>query len=66
MIDAHDTLLERYFWDFVDRGNARRNTPLFAGDFSGESLTHIIAKEFGLSLHEAEAAIEIARQEVAL
>ena len=66
MNDPHDSILERYFWDFVDRGDAPADTPLFTGIQDGETLTAIIAREFGLPPHEAESAIDIARKEVAL
>jgi hypothetical protein len=65
MNDPHDSILERYFWDFVDRGDAPADTPLFTG-MDGEPLPTVIAREFGLSPHEAESAIEVARKEVAL
>jgi hypothetical protein len=66
MNDAHETILQRYFWDFVDRGTTPEDTPLFKGIHGGETLPAIIAREFGLSPHEAESAIDIARKEVAL
>ena len=66
MNDPHDSILERYFWDFVDRGDAPADTPLFTGIHDGEPLRAVIAREFGLSPHEAESAIDIARKEVAL
>ena len=66
MNDPHETILERYFWDFVDRGDAPADTPLFTGIHGGEPLAAVIAREFGLAPHEAESAIEIARKEVAL
>jgi hypothetical protein len=40
--------------------------PLFTGIQGDEPLAVIIAREFDLPPHEAEAAIEIARKEVAL
>jgi hypothetical protein len=64
--DPHGSILERYFWDFVDRGDAPADTPLFAGIHNGEPLAAIIAREFGLMPREAESAIDIARKEVAL
>ena len=64
--DPHDSVLDDYFWDFVDRGDAPADTPLFTGIQGGEPLAVIIAREFGLPPHEAESAIEIARKEVAL
>ena len=36
MNDPHDSVLARYFWDFVDRGDAPADTPLFAGVHKGE------------------------------
>jgi hypothetical protein len=66
MNDSHDSILEKYFWDFVDRGIAPADTPLFTGIQDGELLAAIIAREFGLPSHEAESAIDIARKEVAL
>ena len=66
MTDPHDSILERYFWDFVDRGHAPADTPLFTGIHRGEPLAAVIAREFGLAPHDAESAVEIARKEVAL
>jgi hypothetical protein len=66
MNDPHDSVLEKYFWDFVDRGGAPADTPLFAEIHKGEPLAAIIAREFRLVPCEAEAAIDIARKEVAL
>jgi hypothetical protein len=62
----HTQILDSYFWHFVDRGDAPADTPLFAGIQGDEPLAVIIAREFDLPRHEAEAAIEIARKEVAL
>ena len=64
--DPHTRILDAYFWHFVDRGDAPQATPLFTGIHEGESLSLVIAREFDLSPHEAESAIEIARKEVAL
>jgi hypothetical protein len=66
MNDPHDAILQRYFWDFVDRGDAPADTPLFTRIQGDKPLAVIIAREFDLPPHEAEAAIEIARKEVAL
>ena len=66
MNDPHDSILERYFWAFVDRGDAPADTPLFTGVKDGEPLLAIITREFGPPSHEAESAIELARKEVAL
>ena len=66
MSDPHDSILERYFWGFVDRGVASTDTPLFAGIHKGEPLAAIIAREFCVMPREAKAAIDIARKEVAL
>ena len=66
MNEPHDTILQRYFWDFVDRGTTPADTPLFTGIHGGEPLARVIAREFDLRPHEAESAIEVARKEVAL
>jgi hypothetical protein len=66
MNDPHETVLQKYFWDFVDRDYATADTPLFTGIQGGERLPAVIEREFGLPSHEAESAIEIARKEVAL
>jgi hypothetical protein len=66
MNDAHETVLQKYFWHFMDRGNAPQTTPLFTGIHGGEPLPGVIAREFGLPPDEAESAIDIARKEVAL
>jgi hypothetical protein len=64
--DPHDSILQRYFWDCVDRGVAPADTPLFTGIHNGKPLAVVIAREFGLGPHKAESAIEIARKDVAL
>ena len=66
MNDAHGTVLQKYFWNFVDGGDATADTPLFTGIHGGEPLPAVIAREFGLPPDEAESVIEIARKEVAL
>jgi hypothetical protein len=66
MNDRHETLLEQHFFELLDRGHSPEATPLFTGIHDGESLSHLIARQFQLSQREAEAAIEIARREVAL
>jgi hypothetical protein len=62
MNDPHDTILQRYFWDFVGRGDASAATPLFTGIHGGEALSVVIAREFHLALNDAESAIDIARR----
>ncbi|HEY5706549.1 MAG TPA: hypothetical protein VIS96_13355 [Terrimicrobiaceae bacterium] len=66
MNDPHETLLEQHFFELLDRGYAPEATALFTGIYNGESLSHLIARQFQLPQCEAEAAIEIARREVAL
>jgi hypothetical protein len=66
MNDPHDTILERYFWNHVDQGEAPAATPLFTGIHGGESLADVIRREFGLSHHQAIVAIESAQKEVEL
>ena len=62
----HARILDAYFWIFVDRGDSPQATPLFAGIHEGESLSPVVAREFDLWPREAESAIEIAREDVAL
>ena len=64
--DPYTQILDAYFWYFVDQGHAPHDTPFFSGTHEGDSLARVIAREFDLRPHEAESAIEIARQEVAL
>jgi hypothetical protein len=66
MNDPHGLILERYFWDFVERGDAPEDTPLFTGIHGGEPLSAVIVREFGLAPHLAESAIVTAVKEVAL
>ena len=47
-------------------GDILRKQRLFTGICNGESLSHLITRQFQLSQCEAEAAIEVARREVAL
>ena len=66
MNDPHETILEHHFFEFLDRGHPPEATPLLTGIYNGESLSHLIARQFQHSQHEAEAAMEVARREVAL
>ena len=64
--DTYTAILERYFFGHIDRQIAAGDTPLFTGNFHGEPLVAAVARDFSLSPQEAEAALEAARQEVAL
>jgi hypothetical protein len=64
--DLHIQILDAYFWRFVDDGYLSAATPLFTGIYEGYPLSQIVANRFGLQLHEAKSAIDIARKEVAL
>lgn len=64
--DPHITILESYFFGYIDRGIGADETPLFTRTLNGQPLSGVIAEEFALPLHYAEAAIDMARQEVAL
>jgi hypothetical protein len=66
MSDPHETILEQYFFTFIDRGVAPEVTPIYTGIHERESLCGIVALQFRLSPQEAEAAIGTARREVAL
>ena len=65
MNDIHATILETFFFDYIDR-NIGAETPLFIRTHEGEPLSDVIARRFQLTQDEAEAAIEAARREVAL
>jgi len=62
----HIVILESYFFGYIDRGIGADETPLFTRTLNGQPLSGVIAEEFALPLHYAEAAIDMARQEVAL
>ncbi len=64
--DLQTTILETYFFAYIDRGIGADETSLFTRELANEPLDAVIAREFGLFLAYAEAAIEIARIEVAL
>ena len=66
MNDLHTTILETFFFSYIDRNIDADETPLFKRTHEGEPLSDVIARRFQLTQHEAEAAIEAARQEVAL
>jgi hypothetical protein len=66
LADVHTTILETYFFRYIDRRIGADQTPLFTRMLDGEALSIVIAREFGLPLHYAEAAIDMARIEVAL
>ena len=63
---AHRAILETYFFEWIDRGIGADETPLFIRTHEGEPLYDVIARRFQLTQDEAKAAIEAARQEVAL
>lgn len=64
--DPHTTILETYFFGYIDRGIGADETPLFTQKLDGQSLAQVIAEELNIAPHYAEAAIDMARQEVAL
>jgi len=64
--DIHTTLLETYFFGYIDRGIDVEETPLFTQTYEEEPLSTVIARAFQLSPQEVQAAIEAAWQEVAL
>ena len=65
-LDPHHSILEIYFFSFIDRGVGADETPLFTRCVDGQPLSSAIAAEFHLTVSEADAAINLARQEVAL
>lgn len=64
--DPHLTIIESYFFSYIDRGIGADETPLFTRTLDGKPLSEVIATRFELPPHYAEAAIDMARQEVAL
>lgn len=62
--DTHTCILERYFFAFIDCRVGADETPLYTRRYRSEPLTTVIAREFGLTPEQADAAIEAARQEV--
>ena len=65
MNDIHATILETFFFGYIDRNIGADQTPLFTRTHESEPLSDVIARRFQLTQDEAEAAIEAARQEVA-
>jgi hypothetical protein len=66
MNDIHATILEAFFFGYIDLNIGADETPLFTRTHEGEPLSDVIARRFQLTQDEAEAAIEAARREVAL
>ncbi len=64
--DPHITIIETYFFGYIDRGIGADETPLYTRTFDGKPLSTVIAQQFELPLHYAEAVIDMARHEVAL
>lgn len=64
--DTQARILRTYFFDYIDRGIGADETPLFTRMLDGQPLSQVIAGAFGLPLREAQAAMDAARQEVAL
>lgn len=64
--EPHKAILQTYFFNPIDRGIGADETPLFTRRLDGKPLSHVIAETFQLPPHEAEAVIDMARQEVAL
>ena len=62
--DLHTAILETFFFEYIDRGIGADETPLFTRMLEGKALPVVIAEKCRLPLHEAEAAIDMARQEV--
>lgn len=64
--DPHNTILETYFFGYIDRGVGADETPLFTRMLNGRPLAAAVAEEFQLSPAGAEEAIDLVRKEVAL
>jgi len=63
-MNPHTKILETYFFGYIDRGIGADETPLFTRTLDGKPLSDVIAEEFELPLSHAEAALDMARQEV--
>jgi hypothetical protein len=62
----HIRILETYFFGYIARGIGAEETPLFTRTIDGLPLSNVIAEKFGFPVHYAEAAINMAWQEVVL
>lgn len=62
--DPHLHIIENYFFGYIDRDIGADETPLFTRTLDGRPLARVVAEKFQLSPHYAEAAIDMARQEV--
>jgi hypothetical protein len=66
MNEIHTTILETFFFGYIDRNIGADETPLFTRTHEREPLSDVIARRFQLTEDQAEAAMESARREVAL
>lgn len=64
--NPHETILETYFFGYIDRGVGADETPLFTCTFEGRPLAAALAEKLEISIPSAEEAISLAREEVAL
>lgn len=64
--DSHTSILEIYFFGYIDRGIGVDETPLFTRTFEEKPLATAVAERFQISAACAEEAIDLARKEVAL
>lgn len=62
-----NTLLNKYFFAYIDRGFTQDETPLFTGIIDGKPLTDAVSQDF-LELRRDEVAelIDFAKREVEL
>ena len=62
-----NTLLNKYFFAYIDRGFSQDETPLFTGTIDGKPLTSAVSQDF-LELRQDEVAelIDYAKREVEL
>jgi hypothetical protein len=66
MNNIHETILETFFFGYIERYIGADETPMFTRLHEGEALSDVIARQFQLTQDEAEATVEAARREVAL
>jgi hypothetical protein len=65
-ISSHEILLEAHFFEYLDDGISPEFTPLVQHTRGLLDLAPLVAGQFGLSIEEAEEAIEAAVWEIRL
>jgi hypothetical protein len=58
MNDIHATILETFFFDYIDQNIGADETPLFTRTHEGEPLSDVIARRFQLTQDEAFRSVD--------